>query len=209
MKEMRLTVFCRRLFLILALCVGAAGMLVPHIPDGTLRILLLAFCGLILAAAILWAFGQNRMLTDFSNDICETVDMLMEGREPENVHPYEETSLSRVQGKLLQYYEKMKEEQRQSLADKQTIQELVSDISRHINISEGTIYPLLKRLKDDGLFTTYLQESSEGPPRKYYAISDRGRAYKEELAGEWRDFSAKVNHIIDGTDAGEKGMTPS
>ena len=87
--------------------------------------------------------------------------------------------------------------------------ELVSDISRHINISEGTFYPLLKRLKDDGLFTTYLQESSEGPPRKYYAISDRGRAYKEELAGEWRDFSAKVNHIIDGTDAGEKGMTPS
>lgn len=132
MKEMRLTVFCRRLFLILALCVGAAGMLVPHIPDGILRILLLAFCGLILAAAVLWAFGQNRMLTDFSNDICETVDMLMEGREPENVQPYEETSLSRVQGKLLQYYEKMKEEQRQSLADKQTIQELVSDISHQV-----------------------------------------------------------------------------
>ena len=88
--------------------------------------------------------------------------------------------------------------------------ELVSDISRHINVSERNhLSPAGADSSDDGLSTTYLQESSEGPPRKYYAISDRGRAYKEELAGEWRDFSAKVNHIIDGTDAGEKGMTPS
>jgi PadR family transcriptional regulator PadR len=53
---------------------------------------------------------------------------------------------------------------------------------RHIAISEGTIYPLMKRPKDDGFFTTYLQESQEGPPRKYYQLTELGRKTKEELS---------------------------
>ena len=46
--------------------------------------------------------------------------------------------------------------------------DLVTQISEHISITEGTIYPLLRRLKDDGQVETYLQESSSGPPRPYY-----------------------------------------
>lgn len=75
--------------------------------------------------------------------------------------------------------------------------ELVSTISRNITISEGTIYPLLKRLKDEGFFTTYLQESPEGPPRKYYRLTDLGRETKENLEAEWRKFVEGVNSIID------------
>ena len=78
---------------------------------------------------MLW---QGRQLSEFSNDICETVDILLEEREPKNFFPYEETVISKVQNKLLQYYEKMKEERQQSRQDKQTIQELVSDISHQV-----------------------------------------------------------------------------
>ncbi len=63
--------------------------------------------------------------------------------------------------------------------------ELAGTISTHIAISEGTIYPLLKRIKDEGFVTTYLRESPEGPPRKYYSITDYGRATKETLEQEW------------------------
>lgn len=76
--------------------------------------------------------------------------------------------------------------------------ELVEEISKNIDMSEGTIYPLLKRLKDEGYFTTYLQESQEGPPRKYYKITDEGVKIKEELVVEWRSFVNGVNNIIYG-----------
>jgi PadR family transcriptional regulator PadR len=79
--------------------------------------------------------------------------------------------------------------------------ELVSEVSKNILISEGTIYPLLKRLKDEGYFTTYLQESQEGPPRKYYKITDLGKQTKEILINEWFTFVEGVNKIIRG---GEK-----
>lgn len=74
--------------------------------------------------------------------------------------------------------------------------ELVSEISKNIAISEGTIYPLLKRLKDEGYFTTYLQESQEGPPRKYYRLTEAGRREADALTDEWRRFISGVNTII-------------
>lgn len=76
--------------------------------------------------------------------------------------------------------------------------ELVNEISKNIAISEGTIYPLLRRLKDDGMFTTYLQESQEGPPRKYYQLTDSGREMKEQLMAEWFHFVEGVNIILKG-----------
>ena len=81
--------------------------------------------------------------------------------------------------------------------------ELVSEVSKSILISEGTIYPLLKRLKDEGYFTTYLQESQEGPSRKYYKITEQGRQMKEELINEWFSFVEGVNKIIKGGDLNE------
>ena len=53
--------------------------------------------------------------------------------------------------------------------------QLVDTISNHVEISEGTIYPLLRRLKKEGLVTTYLKESMSGPPRKYYQLTEEGQ----------------------------------
>ncbi|WP_243300176.1 PadR family transcriptional regulator [Bacillus litorisediminis] len=74
--------------------------------------------------------------------------------------------------------------------------ELVQKISDQIDISEGTVYPLLRRLKNEDYLTTYLQESTEGPPRKYYRLSEKGRDHLHILMEEWQQFSDGVNQII-------------
>ena len=74
--------------------------------------------------------------------------------------------------------------------------ELFSKISHQVDITEGTIYPLLRRLKNDGLLTTYLKESSEGPPRKYYQITEEGIRMKTALVEEWDAFVTGVNLIV-------------
>lgn len=76
--------------------------------------------------------------------------------------------------------------------------ELAGTISAHIEISEGTIYPLLKRIKDEGFVTTYLRESQEGPPRKYYRITDYGRSTKDSLELEWQKLVVGMNKILEG-----------
>ena len=75
--------------------------------------------------------------------------------------------------------------------------ELVQKISNQISISEGSVYPLLRRLTKEGYFTTYLQESTEGPPRKYYKLTDTGRTYLHEQLDEWRNFTDGVNTLIE------------
>jgi PadR family transcriptional regulator PadR len=75
--------------------------------------------------------------------------------------------------------------------------ELVGVISAHVKISEGTIYPLLKRIKDDGFVTTYLRESQEGPPRKYYQITETGRGTLQILQAEWQSLVAGINKILE------------
>ena len=74
--------------------------------------------------------------------------------------------------------------------------ELVNKISENISISEGTIYPLLRRLNKEGYFETYLKESSEGPPRKYYKLADSGKTAHEALLNEWTDFLKDVSIIL-------------
>jgi len=75
--------------------------------------------------------------------------------------------------------------------------ELVQKISDQISISEGSVYPLLRRLTKEGYFTTYLQESTEGPPRKYYTLTDAGREYLHEQLSEWKSFTDGVNTLIE------------
>lgn len=82
--------------------------------------------------------------------------------------------------------------------------ELVQLISENIEISEGTIYPLLRRLTQEGYFTTYLKESTEGPPRKYYRLTPEGGAYRDRMAQEWRLFSSSVNRILEHLHEGEE-----
>ncbi|MGE7883664.1 PadR family transcriptional regulator [Bacillus sp. NPDC094077] len=74
--------------------------------------------------------------------------------------------------------------------------ELVRNISNQIEISEGSVYPLLRRLTKEEYFTTYLQESSEGPSRKYYKLTNKGRTYLRQLLDEWNEFSQGVNQLI-------------
>lgn len=74
--------------------------------------------------------------------------------------------------------------------------ELVSEISKTIAIAEGTIYPLLRRVKEDGYVTTYLKESTEGPARKYYNLTPKGQEVCKQLEREWLDFAGKVNSFI-------------
>lgn len=61
---------------------------------------------------------------------------------------------------------------------------------------EGTLYPLLSRLKKDGHVTTRWRESDAGPPRKYYAISDEGRRALAEFTAQWRLFRDAVDDIL-------------
>lgn len=79
--------------------------------------------------------------------------------------------------------------------------ELVQKISDQIEISEGSVYPLLRRLTKEGYFTTYLRESNEGPSRKYYKLTDLGRDYLHKLVAEWEQFTKGVNQLI------KEGMT--
>ena len=74
--------------------------------------------------------------------------------------------------------------------------ELVLEVSKVVNVNEGTIYPLLKRLTNEGYFETYLKESSEGPSRKYYKLTVLGKKRKNLLLSEWKKFESSVNSFI-------------
>ncbi len=74
--------------------------------------------------------------------------------------------------------------------------ELAEQISQSIEIAEGTLYPLLRKLKGDGLCETYLSDASGGPPRKYYRLTEKGKAAEAELRREWLDFVRQVNRIL-------------
>ena len=74
--------------------------------------------------------------------------------------------------------------------------ELVLEVSKVVNVNEGTIYPLLKRLTNEGYFETYLKESSEGPSRKYYRLTVLGKKRKNLLLSEWKKFESSVNNFI-------------
>ena len=66
--------------------------------------------------------------------------------------------------------------------------------------SEGTIYPLLSRLRRDGLVESNWQESPSGPPRRYYRLTNAGRAALDAFRLEWRRFRDAVDHFVERTD---------
>lgn len=74
--------------------------------------------------------------------------------------------------------------------------EIVQNISKVIDVNEGTIYPILRRLTKDQYFETYILESNEGPARKYYKITDMGKNNLDILAKEWKDFVDAVSIIL-------------
>ena len=62
-------------------------------------------------------------------------------------------------------------------------------------VVEGTLYPLLTRLKNDGLLTYEWQESTQGPPRKYYIISQAGIDFLEGLNAVWLELNQTVDYL--------------
>ncbi len=74
--------------------------------------------------------------------------------------------------------------------------EIVEEISQKFAISEGTIYPILRRLTEEKYFETYLQESNSGPPRKYYRITKLGKSSQEDLFKEWLEFNDQVSALL-------------
>ena len=74
----------------------------------------------------------------------------------------------------------------------------ISDfLSKHIDIADGTVYPLLRKLKADGLLTTYLQEESGGPPRKYYKLTELGRETYRNDRAEYLKFAQSVRTLLE------------
>lgn len=74
----------------------------------------------------------------------------------------------------------------------------ISDcLSKQIDIADGTVYPILRKLKNDGLVTTFLQEESGGPPRKYYSLTPLGReSYKNDRA-EYLKFLESILILLE------------
>jgi len=75
-----------------------------------------------------------------------------------------------------------------------------SDIIRELReveliVVEGTLYPLLTRQKNAGLLSYRWEESQQGPPRKYYELTESGRAYLKELNQSWNELVESVNRI--------------
>ena len=62
-------------------------------------------------------------------------------------------------------------------------------------VVEGTLYPLLTRLKNDGLLAYEWVESTQGPPRKYYRLTDSGEVFLMELEASWDELANTVNHL--------------
>ena len=74
--------------------------------------------------------------------------------------------------------------------------EIASRLAEGIDMGEGTIYPLMRRLQSEGLVDTYLVESQSGPPRKYYRLTAAGKSSFSTQKTEWTAFSSAVEAIL-------------
>jgi len=74
--------------------------------------------------------------------------------------------------------------------------EIASRLAEGIDMGEGTIYPLMRRMQEDGLVETYLVESSAGPSRKYYRLTQAGEASFITQKAAWSAFAKAVNDIL-------------
>lgn len=77
--------------------------------------------------------------------------------------------------------------------------EIIRELESHSNLvlSEGTVYPILNRLRQDGLVDAAWVESESGHPRKYYSLTQKGRARASRMAATWREFAAGLDALIE------------
>ncbi|MFH0992989.1 MAG: PadR family transcriptional regulator [bacterium] len=75
---------------------------------------------------------------------------------------------------------------------------VIETIAKDIDVNENTIYPILRRLTVQGYFDTYMEATGIGAPRKYYRITEIGKAKMTEYAAEWSKFLRGVLKILGG-----------
>ena len=90
----------------------------------------------------------------------------------------------------------------------------VSDIINELKeakmiVVEGTLYPLLSRLKNNGILQYEWQESLSGPPRKYYELTEAGKEFLAELETGWEELKQAVEHLKEGNTSFSKSEIPS
>lgn len=74
--------------------------------------------------------------------------------------------------------------------------EIISKLkSARLTVVEGTIYPLLSRLKNSGLLDYYWEESKSGPPRKYYSLTTKGRRFLNGCEKQWEVLTAAISNL--------------
>lgn len=76
------------------------------------------------------------------------------------------------------------------------VSDILSELkAAHLIVVEGTLYPLMTRLKNSGLLAYRWEESTQGPPRKYYEMTPEGEAFLDELDKAWAEINAVVEHL--------------
>lgn len=74
--------------------------------------------------------------------------------------------------------------------------EIAAHMAEAVGMGEGTIYPLMRRMQNEGLVSTYLMESDSGPPRKYYKLTRSGAAALKAQIADWSVFETAVRKIV-------------
>ena len=75
---------------------------------------------------------------------------------------------------------------------------LTQTLKDSLEISESTLYPVLRRLQKEEFLATY-DEPYQGRNRRYYTITEKGQSKVEEYRGEWKDFRQRVDKLIEGS----------
>ena len=75
--------------------------------------------------------------------------------------------------------------------------EIASTLVAAVSMGEGTIYPLMRRMQNDGLVATRIVESSSGPPRNYYRLTPLGQKAFEAHSRDWRSFAGAVDKLLE------------
>jgi len=75
--------------------------------------------------------------------------------------------------------------------------DIASRMAEAVGMGEDTIYPLMRRMQNEGLVSTYLKESDSGPPRKYYRLTKSGAQALKSQISDWQAFETSVRQFLD------------
>ena len=74
--------------------------------------------------------------------------------------------------------------------------EIAQKLMSEVGMAEGTIYPLMRRMAEEGTVSTYMVQSDSGPSRKYFRLTEQGRGTLARQLNEWTSFEASVRQFL-------------